>query len=42
MRSQVVVAEEAPYQAWLAQQKTFAELSGAPKTLKASYQPASR
>jgi cytochrome c oxidase subunit 2 len=42
MRSQVVVAEAAPYQAWLEQQKTFAELSGAPTMLKASYQPASR
>jgi cytochrome c oxidase subunit II len=42
MRSQVVVAEEAPYQAWLEQQKTFAETTGEPRTLRASYQPASR
>jgi cytochrome c oxidase subunit 2 len=42
MRSQVVVAEEAAYQGWLEKQKTFAELSGQPKTLRANYQPASK
>jgi cytochrome c oxidase subunit 2 len=41
MRGQVVVADDGAYQEWLAQQKTFAELSGQPKTLKASYQPIS-
>jgi cytochrome c oxidase subunit 2 len=41
MRGQVVVAEQAAYQDWLQQQKTFAELSGQPKTLKASYQSVS-
>ena len=41
MRGQVVVSDDAPYQDWLAQQKTFAELSGQPKTMKASYQPIS-
>ena len=40
MRGAVVVAEEAPYQAWLEQQRTFAELSGPPKTMKASLRPA--
>ena len=40
MRSQVVVDESAAYQTWLEKQKTFAELSGQPKTLKAGYQPA--
>jgi cytochrome c oxidase subunit II len=38
MRGQVVVTEQAAYELWLEQQKTFAELSGQPKTLKASYQ----
>ncbi len=42
MRGQVVVAEEAAYQAWLEKQKTFAELSGPPRTLRAHYMPASR
>jgi cytochrome c oxidase subunit 2 len=37
MRGQVVVAEEGAYQAWLGKQKTFAELSGKPQTLKANY-----
>jgi cytochrome c oxidase subunit II len=41
MRGRVVVAEQAPYQAWLDKQKTFAELSGEPRTEKASYRPAS-
>ncbi len=41
MRGRVVVAEHAPYQAWLDKQKTFAELSGEPRTEKASYRPAS-
>ncbi len=41
MRGQVVVAEEAAYQAWLEKQKTFAELSGRPGPQKASYTPAS-
>jgi len=42
MRGQVVVAEEAAYQTWLEKQKTFAELSGQPKIMKANYQPASK
>jgi cytochrome c oxidase subunit 2 len=42
MRSQVVVSEEGDYQNWLGKQKTFAELSGQPQTVKASYQPASK
>jgi cytochrome c oxidase subunit II len=42
MRGSVVVAEEAAYQAWLAKQQTFAELSGEPKTMKANYEPASK
>lgn len=41
MRGQVVVSDDAPYQDWLAQQKTFAELSGQPRTMKASYHPIS-
>ncbi|HEX2134309.1 MAG TPA: cytochrome c oxidase subunit II [Microvirga sp.] len=40
MRGAVVVAEAAAYQGWLDQQRTFAELSGAPKTMKASLTPA--
>ena len=32
MRGSVVVAEEAAYQAWMDKQKTFAELSGRPRT----------
>jgi cytochrome c oxidase subunit II len=40
MRAQVVVDEGAAYQTWLEKQKTFAELSGQPKTLKAGYQSA--
>ena len=32
MRGSVVVAEEAAYQAWVDKQKTFAELSGRPRT----------
>jgi cytochrome c oxidase subunit II len=39
MRGEVVVAEDAAYQAWLEKQKTFAELSGGPRTMKANYQP---
>jgi cytochrome c oxidase subunit 2 len=42
MRGSVVVAEAAPYQAWLDKQQTFAELSGEPKTMKANYEPASK
>jgi cytochrome c oxidase subunit 2 len=42
MRGSVVVAEAAPYQAWLAKQQTFAELSGASRTMKANYEPASK
>jgi cytochrome c oxidase subunit 2 len=38
MRGQVVVTEQAAYDTWLEKQKTFAERSGQPKTLKASYQ----
>ena len=40
MRGAVVVAEEAAYQGWLEQQRTFAEMSGQPKTMKASLTPA--
>ena len=40
MRGAVVVAEEAPYQSWLNEQKTFAQLSGQPKTMRASLKPA--
>src|SRR5829696_2845273 len=36
MRGSVLVAE----QAWLEKQRTFAELSGVPKTMKANYKPA--
>lgn len=41
MRGRVVVDEAAPYQAWLDKQKTFAELSGRGRTMKASYDPES-
>jgi cytochrome c oxidase subunit 2 len=41
MRGKVVVAEEGAYQGWLEKQQTFAELSGQPRTMKASYEPAS-
>ena len=41
MRGKVVVAEENKYQAWLEKQRTFAELSGVPRTMKANYKPAS-
>lgn len=41
MRGKVVVDEEGAYQAWLQKQKTFAELSGRAKTIKATYTPAS-
>ena len=40
MRGSVVVADQAAYQAWLEKQRTFAELSGQPNTMKASYKPA--
>jgi cytochrome c oxidase subunit 2 len=40
MRAKVVVDESAAYQTWLEKQKTFADMSGQPKTLKAGYQPA--
>jgi cytochrome c oxidase subunit II len=39
MRGAVVVAEEAAYQTWLQKQSTFAELTGQPKTMKASLKP---
>jgi cytochrome c oxidase subunit II len=42
MRGQVVVAEEAAHKAWLEQQKTFAELSGQSKKMRADYLPASK
>jgi cytochrome c oxidase subunit II len=42
MRGQVVVAEEAAHKAWLEQQKTFAELSGQSKTMRADNLPASK
>jgi cytochrome c oxidase subunit II len=42
MRGQVVVADQTAYQGWLEQQKTFAELSREPRTMKANYEPASK
>ena len=42
MRGRVVVEEASKYQAWLEQQRTFAELSGQPKTMKANYEPAAK
>jgi cytochrome c oxidase subunit II len=42
MRGSVVVADDAAYRGWLEKQKTFAELSGAPKTMKASLEPAAK
>jgi cytochrome c oxidase subunit II len=42
MRGAVVVAEEAPYQAWLGKQRTFAELSGRTKTINAKLEPAGK
>ena len=41
MRGKVLVEEEKDYQAWLQQQKTFAELSGRPKTAEAGQQSGS-
>ena len=41
MRGKVIVEEENDYQVWLQQQKTFAELSGRPKTAKATLQSGS-
>jgi cytochrome c oxidase subunit 2 len=40
MRGQVVVADEAAYQAWVDKQKTFAELNGPLRTKRASYEVA--
>lgn len=37
MRGKVVVDEEKDYHAWLEQQKTFAELSGQPRTARTTY-----
>jgi cytochrome c oxidase subunit II len=37
MRTKVIVEEESEYSAWLAQQKTFAELSGRNAVTKATY-----
>ncbi len=37
-KKKVIVEEESDYQAWLQQQKTFADLSGRPKTAKATQQ----
>jgi cytochrome c oxidase subunit II len=42
MRGRVVVAEEAAYRGWLEKQATYAELSGQPKTMKASLEPAAK
>jgi cytochrome c oxidase subunit 2 len=42
MRGSVVVADEGAYRGWLEKQPTFAELSGQPKTMKASYEPAAK
>ena len=41
MRGKVIVEEEPDYQAWLQQQKTFAELSGRPRTAEATKQSGS-
>ena len=41
MRGKVIVEEESDYQAWLQQQKTFAELSDRPKTAKATQESGS-
>ena len=38
MRAKVIVEEEHDYQAWLAKQKTFAELSGRTAVMKATYE----
>jgi cytochrome c oxidase subunit 2 len=40
MRGAVVVAEEGPYQSWLNEQQTFAQLFGQPNVMKASLKPA--
>jgi cytochrome c oxidase subunit 2 len=37
MRAKVIVEEESEYQAWLEQQKTFAELSGRSAVMRATY-----
>jgi len=37
MRAKVIVEEESKYQAWLEQQKTFAELSGRSAVTRAAY-----
>jgi heme/copper-type cytochrome/quinol oxidase subunit 2 len=37
MRGSVVVDDEPAYRAWLAKQKTFAELGSGSKIMKASY-----
>jgi cytochrome c oxidase subunit 2 len=39
MRGAVVVADEPAYQAWLAKQRTFAELSGPRKAMRADAAP---
>lgn len=39
MRGRVLVEPEAAYRTWLQKQQTFAELTGRPRTLKASYRP---
>lgn len=41
MRGKVIVQNEHEYDEWLAQQRTFAELSGGSATMKASYRPGS-
>ncbi|HMC97301.1 MAG TPA: hypothetical protein VKG92_06610, partial [Flavobacteriales bacterium] len=37
MRAKVIVEEESEYQAWLAKQQTFAELSGRSAVMRATY-----
>jgi cytochrome c oxidase subunit 2 len=37
MRSKVTVQEQGEYQAWLEQQRTFAELTGQSRIVKATY-----
>jgi cytochrome c oxidase subunit 2 len=42
MRGAVVVADEAAYQTWLGEQRTFAELSGMTTIMKANFMPAEK
>ncbi|MBD0316739.1 MAG: cytochrome c oxidase subunit II [Nitrospiraceae bacterium] len=42
MRGAVVVADEAAYQTWLGEQRTFAELSGKTTIMKANFMPTNK